>query len=56
MGNPRLENKREDQSVIKLIIYSGLLAWLTGGAKHSDRPRHTSFDDYVEEARQKTVV
>jgi hypothetical protein len=56
MGNPRLEDKREDQSVIKLIIYSGLLAWLTGGARNSDRTRPTSFDGYVEDAKKRNAV
>jgi hypothetical protein len=55
VSNPVVKNNHEDKAVSNLIIFTGLLAWLTGGAKVNTRNKLNSFDDYIDEAKQKTV-
>jgi hypothetical protein len=55
VSNPVVKNDRKDEAVANLIIFTGLLAWLTGGAKVNTRKKLDSFEDYIDEAKQKTV-
>lgn len=45
----------KDKAVAQLITYTGLLTWLVGGAKTDTRKPLASFEDYVEEAKQKSL-
>lgn len=53
MSNPVVKNDHGDKAVAKLAIFTGLLAWLTGGANMSNRDKLASFDDYIDEAKRK---